>query len=429
MFKWYVELSRLERRTFWACFTGWALDAMDAQIFSFLIPTLMVVWSINTTQAGYLGTAALIATGVGGWISGVLADRYGRVRVMQFTIMWFAAFTFVAGFVQSYNQMLVVRVLQGIGFGGEWGAGAVLMGEIIRPEHRGKAVGCVQSGYGVGWTLATVLSTLAFEWLPPEYAWRALLWIGVLPAFFVIFIRRFIQEPAVFRKAKALEAVTGAQPGFLAIFEPAVLRTTILASLLALGVIGAGSATAPWLPTFMKTVRHLSVAGVGTNMLVVTAGSFFGFVGSAYLSDLLGRRRNLLLFSGISWLLILSYTYFPLNETGMLLLSFPFGFFPVGAYSSLGPYFTELFPTAIRGAGQSFAYNFGKGVGALAVVGVGWLAKDIPLGEAIGAVSLVCYLVAIVATLLLPETRGLSLSASDGSILPEPETRVQTADA
>ncbi len=424
MFRWYHELSRPERRTFWACFTGWALDAMDAQIFSFLIPTLMAVWAISSSQAGYLGTAALIASGLGGWISGVLADRYGRVRIMQVTVIWFAVSTFIAGFVQSYEQMFVVRVLQGIGFGGEWGAGAVLMGEIIRPEHRGKAVGCVQSGYGVGWTLATVLSTVAFLWLPPEWAWRALLWVGVLPAFLVIFIRRFIEEPPVFQKAKALEAEAGSQPGFLAIFKPAILRTTVLASLLALGVIGAGSAIVPWLPTFMKTVRHLSVAGAGTNMVIVTIGSFLGFVGSAYLTDIVGRRRNFLIFSVMSWLLTLAYTYLPLGYWGLLGLGLPFGFFTVGAYSSLGPFFTELFPTAIRGAGQSFAYNFGKGVGALAVAGVGWLAQTMNLGEAIGAVSLGCYLLAIVATLLLPETRGLRLSASGGAILPGPVPNV-----
>lgn len=412
MFRWYKELSLLERRTFWACFTGWSLDAMDAQIFSFLIPTLMVAWNIDSTQAGYLGTAALIASAFGGWISGVLADRYGRVRIMQFTVMWFACSTLIAGFVQSYEQMLVVRVLQGFGFGGEWGAGAVLMGEIIRAEHRGKAVGCVQSGYGVGWTLATLLSTASFLWLPPEYAWRALLWIGILPAFLVIFIRRFVKEPAIFVDAKARSREAGIEPGLFAIFNPSILRTTILASLLALGVIGAGSAIVPWLPTFMKVSRHLSVGGVGAFMTIVTIGSFLGFVGSAYLTDMVGRRRNFLLFSVMSWIVTLGYMYLPLSYWGMAILSLPFGFFTVGAYSSLGPYFTELFPTVIRGAGQSFAYNFGKGVGAFCVVGVGWLAKDIQLGEAIGAVSLCGYLLAVVAALLLPETRGLQLSSA-----------------
>lgn len=412
MFKWYLELSGRERRTFWACFSGWALDAMDAQIFSFLIPALMATWHISSGQAGYLGTAALIATGFGGWASGVLADRFGRVRIMQFTVIWFAFFTALAGFTQSFDQMLVVRVLQGLGFGGEWGAGAVLMGEIIRPQHRGKAVGCVQSGYGVGWTAATLLSTLGFSLLPPEYAWRALLWVGVLPALLVIFIRRFIEEPEVFKETLAKQKAAGTRPTTFAIFNPAILRTTVLTAMLALGVIGAGSAIVPWLPTFMKTVRHLSVAGVGTYMTVITVSSFFGFVGSAYLTDQIGRRRNFLVFCVSSWVLTLAYMYLPLGNTAILLLSCPFGFFTIGAYSSLGPFFTELFPTSIRGSGQSFAYNFGKGAGALCVAAVGLLAEVIPLGEAIGVVSLAGYMLAIAATLMLPETRGLKLSVA-----------------
>ena len=136
MVVWYQELSKREKRTFWGCFGGWALDAMDVQIFSFLIPTLVAAWGISQVQAGLLGTSALVASAVGGWIGGVLSDRYGRVRVMQITVMWFALFTCLSGFTQNYEQLLIVRCLQGLGFGGEWAAGAVLMGEIIRPDRK-----------------------------------------------------------------------------------------------------------------------------------------------------------------------------------------------------------------------------------------------------------------------------------------------------
>jgi MFS family permease len=411
MFAWYGELSGIERRTFWACFTGWTMDAMDAQIFSFLIPTLMLLWKVNSAQAGFLGTAALLATAFGGWVSGILADRYGRVRIMQAAIIWFALFTLVAGFVQSYHQMLIVRILQGVGFGGEWGAGAVLMGEIIRPAHRGRAVGCVQSGYGIGWMLATLLSTAALHFLPSFYAWRVLLWIGALPALLVIFIQRNVQEPPVFLEAKELRRLRSKdQPGIFAIFELKILKTTLLASFLALGIIGAGSSMIPWLPTFMKTVRHLSVAGVGTFMMFITTGAFLGFIASAYLTDRVGRRRNFLFFAGMAWCTTLVYMYVPLGLWGMLLLSLPFGFFTQGSYASLGPYFTELFPTSIRAAGQSFSYNFGKGAGAFCVAGVGALAQKMPLNKAIAAYALCAYIIAIIATFLLPETRGLTLS-------------------
>jgi MFS family permease len=410
MFRWYQTLSGKEKKTFWGCFSGWSLDAMDAQIFSFIIPALIATWHLTSGRAGYLGTVALIATAVGGWIGGILADRIGRLRVLQITVLWFAVFSGLAGFAQSFDQMLVMRGLQGLGFGGEWAAGAVLIGEIIRPEHRGKAVGCVQSGYGVGWTLATLLSTLAFWALPEDFAWRVLLWAAAAPAFLIIFLRRGLEEPAIFKKTRDAQRRDNSTPSIVAIFHPDILRTTVLASLLALGVIGAGSAIIVWLPSYMKFTRHLGVGNVGLYMTTVTVGSFFGFLGSAYLTDAIGRRRNFLLVSALSWAVMLAYLYLPLPNVAILVLSFPVGFCLGASYSTLGPYFSELFPTSIRGAGQAFSYNFGKGMGALSVAFVGILAEKIPLGEAIGAFSLAGYGLAIVSTLLLPETRGIELS-------------------
>src|SRR6516164_1981209 len=188
---WYGELAPSEKRTFWACFGGWALDAFDVQIFSFAIPAIVATFSITNTEAGLIGTVTLLTSALGGWFAGMLADRFGRVRTLQITILWFAVFTFLCGFAQTYQQLLVSRALMGLGFGGEWAAGAVLMGEIIRAQHRGKAVGTVQSGWPVGWAAAAILATALFSMLPEEIASRILFWVGLLPAILVIFIRRF----------------------------------------------------------------------------------------------------------------------------------------------------------------------------------------------------------------------------------------------
>ena len=192
---WYCGLAPNEKRTFWACFGGWALDAFDVQIFSFAIPAIVATFSITNVDAGLIGTVTLLTSAFGGWIAGILADRYGRVRTLQITIAWFAAFTFLCGFAQTYYELLTCRALMGFGFGGEWAAGAVLMGEIIRPQHRGTAVGTVQSGWPVGWGVAAILSTILFSLLPQETAWRVLFWIGLMPAFMVLFVRRFVDEP------------------------------------------------------------------------------------------------------------------------------------------------------------------------------------------------------------------------------------------
>ncbi len=419
MLNWYRELSLTEKRTFWGCFGGWALDALDVQMFSFLIGTLIAVLGISQTQAGVLGTATRGASAAGGWIAGGLADRYGRVRIMQFTVLWYAFFTFLSGFTQSYEQLLVTRTLQGLGFGGEWACGAVLMGEIIRPQHRGKAVGSVQSGYAVGWGLAAILSAVLFLLLPREWAWRATFWVGILPASLVVFLRRYVHESEVFQESRRRVAVSASRPSMLAIFQPAHLRTTILASLLALGLQGSSYSITTWLPTFMTNVRHLSPAVGSSYVLVVTIGAFFGYIASAYFSDAVGRRRNFFIFSVCSLIIVLVYTYVPAPDVAMLLLGFPLGFFTIGSYSSLGPYFTELFPTAIRASGQSFAYNFGRSLGAFSVVFVGMLAQIMPLGEAIGLLALGGYLVTIAATLFLPETKGIALTA-----VPEQQMRV-----
>jgi MFS family permease len=166
MIDWYRELNTAERRSFWACFGGWALDALDVQIYTFVVPALIALWHITNAQAGLLATSALVVSAFGGWIAGMLADRVGRARLLMITIAWFAFFTFLSGFTQNFEQLLIVRGLQGLGFGGEWAAGSVLIGEVIRAENRGKAVGTVQSAWAWGWGAAAILATIMFQLLP-----------------------------------------------------------------------------------------------------------------------------------------------------------------------------------------------------------------------------------------------------------------------
>src|SRR5450631_3466728 len=135
---WILDLTAPERSTLVATFGGWALDGMDVMIYSFVIPTLITVWHLSTGQAGMLSTVALLISAAGGWLAGLLADRFGRTRILQLTILWFAVFTFLSGFTNSFWQLLVTRGLQGLGFGGEWAVGSVLMGEAVRARYRGK---------------------------------------------------------------------------------------------------------------------------------------------------------------------------------------------------------------------------------------------------------------------------------------------------
>ena len=166
---------------------------MDVQLYSFVIPTLMAAWSISRADAGLLATVTLLVSAAGGWAAGILADRIGRVRTLQITILWFSFFTFLCAFTTSFEQLLVCRALQGLGFGGEWAAGAVLIGEMIRDKHRGKGGGTVHSGWAVGWGAAALLYTGFFSALPESVAWRALFAAGLLPALFVLYLRRHVE--------------------------------------------------------------------------------------------------------------------------------------------------------------------------------------------------------------------------------------------
>src|SRR6202047_375615 len=187
MLGWFGELNAKERRTMGACFGGWAPDAVDVQMYSFVIPTVIPLWGVSRGQAGLIGTVTLLISSLGGWFSGTLADRFGRVRMLQVTILWFSVFTFLCAFANSYGQLFLFRSLQGFGFGGEYAAGAVLIGEIIRDEHRGKGNGIVHSGWAVGWGIAVIAYAVLFTCLPEAVAWRALFAVGILPAISVFF--------------------------------------------------------------------------------------------------------------------------------------------------------------------------------------------------------------------------------------------------
>jgi MFS family permease len=408
MLDWYRELGTAERRTFWACFGGWALDALDVQIYTFVVPALIAVWHITNAQAGLLATSALVISAFGGWIAGMFADRVGRARLLMIMVAWFAFFTFLSGFTQNFEQLLVVRGFQGFGFGGEWAAGSVLIGEVVRGADRGKVVGTVQSAWAWGWGAAAILATIIFQMLPQEIAWRVLFFVGILPALLVFYIRTKVPEPAIFKAATQAEK----RRGTFDIFRSELLPTTILAAALATGAQGGYYAITTFLPTFLRNERHLTVLGTGGYLAVIIIGSWCGYIVGAYLADAIGRRKNFFIYAVGSLLIAIAYTQTEISDAMMLVLGFPLGFFASGIYSGMGPVLTELFPTSVRGAGQGFCYNFGRGIGAFFPTLVGVLSAKVLLGTAIGIFAAISYAIVILAALALPETRGRELVAN-----------------
>jgi MFS family permease len=403
MSNWYSECSPLEKRTFWASFGGWALDALDVQMFGLAIPALIAAFGISKADAGLLGSVTLFFGAFGGWLGGALGDRYGRVKALQITVLTFALATFACAFAMSYTQLLVLKAVQGLGFGAEWAVGAVLMAEIIRPEHRGKALGSVQSAWAIGWGAAVLLSALVFTYAPADIAWRILFAIGLLPALLIIFIRRGLKEPV---RAVAADAKAPFFATLSGIFHRDVLRSTLVGGLFGIGAHGGYAALTTFLPTYLREVRHLSVLGSSFYLAVIIAAFFCGCVASGIISDRVGRRANVAFFASACIVTVLVYIFAPLTDAQMLVLGFPLGFFSAGIPASMAALFSELYPAGVRGTGVGFCYNFGRIVSAAFPFLVGFLSDRIGLGPAIGIDAAFAYSLVLIAVVLLPETRG-----------------------
>jgi MFS family permease len=407
----YRDMNLPERRTFWACAAGWALDGMDFMIYPLVIGTIITMWKVDAGTAGLAGTVTLLASAVGGWLGGYLADRIGRVKTLQLTILWFSVFSLVCAFVQNFDQLLIARALLGLGFGGEWAAGAVLMGESIRPQYRGRAVGSVQSGWAVGWGLAVLSQAVLFSYLPPDIAWRWMFAIGALPALLVFFLRRYVEEPEIAAATLAKQNASGERPGLHEIFTGPILKTTILASLAVTGCQGGYYAITFWVPRFLTTERKLSVVSSTGYLAALIIGSFAGYLVGAWLADKIGRRNLFLYFSLGAIAVIVAYTQLPLTNEILWVLGFPLGFFASAYFSGVGAFLTELYPTRLRGSGQGFCYNFGRGIGALFPFMVGALSSTTSLGNAIAIFAVLAYGLFFLAAFALPETRGRILHA------------------
>jgi MFS family permease len=413
MLGWYRDLSAKERGTMLACFGGWSLDALDVQVYSFVMPTLIALWAISKGEAGLIGTVTLLISSFGGWFSGALCDRYGRVHMLQITILWYAFFTFLCGFAQNFEQLFILRALHGFGFGGEWAAGAVLIGEAVRDKYRGRAVGLVQTGWGVGWGAAALLYTGIYAFVPEALAWKILFWVGIIPALFVFWVRRHIDEPEIYvvgrETAKKFDT-----SHLLSVLRPPYLWTTVKVALMVAGAQGGGYALSVWLPTYLKTVRGLSAPTTGSFLMLHISGALIGFVWGSYLSDQIGRKATFMWSAVGSFALILVYTFVPLDNVSLLLMGFPLGIILYIKFPPMGPFMTELYPTEVRGTGQGFCYNAGRGIGAVFPALIGFLSEHMSLASAIGLFSAIAFGIMILMLLMLPETRGRSLAELDG---------------
>src|SRR3984957_17098964 len=365
-----------------ACWAGWTLDGFDQQLYSYVVPTMIGLWGLTPGAAGTIGTVTLLTSSLGGWLAGALADRFGRMRFLQFAILWYSLFTFLCIFAQNFEQLFVLRALHGIGFGGEGAAGSVLMGEVIRDKYRGRGVGFVQTGAAVGPGAAALVYAGLYAVLPETIAWRALFAVGILPAFLVFWVRRHIDESDAFQTRRDQRPQSGALQLFSA-FRGAYLWTTVRLVLMVAGAQGGVFAVQFWMPTYLRTVRGLSSSATGTFVFIQMVGALIGFLLVAYLSDIVGRKLTFFLSAAATAIMVLIFMFVPMGNTAVLLTGLPLSTAILMKFSPMGPFMTELYPTEVRGTGQGIGYNGGRAIGSFFPTMVGYAAPTLSLGTSI----------------------------------------------
>ena len=411
---WYRSITRDQWRVLVAAKLGWMLDAMDFMIYAMAVGRLKTYFGFDDAAAGMLGTVTLATSALGGLVFGVVADRFGRTRALMGTILIFSLASLGAATSQTVAQLLMWRAVLGIGMGGEWASGAVLVSETWPPAHRNKAISIVQSGWAIGYILAAVMAALILgsPSLGPD-SWRWLFVAGVLPAFLVLWVRRNVPEPVVWSERR----VARVSNPFAVIFGRALIRRTLLVILLGSTLQFAYWGIFFWLPGFLARPIAQGGAGMGVVgslgwIIPVQIGAYFGYLTFGFIADRAGRRRTFIGFMLAAATLVPIYALMARSPLVLLLLGPVLGYVGHGYFSMFGSFVAELFPTPVRATGQGTSYNAGRLAGALAPYVIGVLAQQprIGLGLAIASTS-AFFLASAVIIFALPDRSGEPLES------------------
>jgi MFS family permease len=432
MLSFWSAASADARRALVAASLGWLLDAFDVMLYALVVTSVMADLAIDRPTAGLLGSLTLAASAVGGIVFGIVADRWGRTRALSLSILIYSVFTAACGLAQDVLQLAVFRLFLGIGMGGEWASGAALVSETWPAEHRGKALGLMQSCWAIGYGLAALVNML----VQPLWGWRAVFFVGIIPALFTLWIRRRVHEPELWLRARrAGEAgrenddaaasrsmSSGVMPHAAAASSPHASRATAasLLSRLTIAVTLMNAATMfawwgfnQWIPAYLSLGAADGGIGLSTTamswfIIVMQVGMWFGYVTFGFVSDRVGRKPTYVVYLVAAAVLVFVYSL--TTTPALLLLLGPFvAFFGTGYFSGFGAITAEIYPTSIRATAQGLTYNVGRIASAIAPFTVASISQTSGFGVAF-MVTAAAFLVAAALWSFIPETRGRALA-------------------
>jgi MFS family permease len=406
LFAWWRHADPAARRALAAGMFAWMLDAFDVMLFALVLPAIRADLGLTSAQGGYLGSVMLVAAAGGGVTFGRIADRFGRTRALMLSVVLYSVFTFLCGFAHTLAQFTVFRIFLGIGMGGVWSSGAALVSESWPAEHRGKALGFMQSGWAIGYAAAVLVNGV----VQPRYGWRAVFFIGILPALFTLWVQRYVAEPAIWTASSRTRAKS---PGLISIFQGGIAGLTIVLTLMNTCTLFAWWGFNLWLPSYLKSTAAqggagLSDAATTSYLFIMQAGMWFGYVTFGFFSDRFGRKRSYVTYL-LSAAVLLAIYVSVRNPAALLVLGPVVAFAATGYFSGFGAVTAEIYPTSVRATAQGFTYNIGRLVSAVAPFYVGTLADAYGFGTAL----LICsaaFVLAAVFWIWIPETKGRALT-------------------
>ena len=388
---WLTESAPEQRRALVAASLGWMLDSMDVMIYALVLGAVQREMHLTAAASGAMMSATLLAAAVGGLVFGWFADRFGRVRALMWSMVGYSAATALCGLTHTAAELMVCRILLGLGMGGEWASGAALVAETWPARHRGKALALVQSAWAVGYALGAALVAVVM----PRFGWRAVFFAGVAPALVALWVQSRVREPEAWASAHR-RTVPVAQ-----LFRGELGRSTLVCASMNAAALFGWWGLFTWVPRFLSMPvaqggRGLDIVATSGWTIVMQAGTFLGYVSFGYIADRFSRKWTYIGYLVVAAVLVPVFA-FVRNADALLAIGPLVGFFGTGYFSGFSVITSELFPTHLRGSAMGFVYNIGRVTSAAGPYLVGRLSETGGMSAALCVTSAAFLLAAGIA--------------------------------